>query len=134
MAVRFNLKHYVSLLEDAVREAGENREALEEGVSRFFALMRANNDERLIRSVVRRFEERYCAREDVGIATAWFANEAEGTTYAERLQETLAASHRGGALVALKSDPSLLSGVRMLIDGNYLLEASFRRDVENLFT
>ena len=133
MSTRFTLKHYIRLLDEAVREADESREAIVESASNLFALMRANNDERLIRSVVARFEERYCAREDVGIATAWFANEAEGTAYAEQLQEALATSHRGGALVTLKSDPSLIGGVRVLYDGNYLIEASFRRDIENLF-
>ncbi len=134
MSSRFNLKHYVHLLEDAVREAGESREALADAVGRFFALMRANNDERLVRPVVTRFEERYCAREDIGTAVAWFASEAEVTALAPRLQGALAAQHRGGALLEQKNDPALIGGVRVLYDGNYLVEASFRRDVENLFT
>lgn len=133
MSTRFNVKHYVRLFEDAVGEAGESREALADAASRFFALMRANNDERLIRSVVRRFEERYCAREDVGTVVAWFASEEEGAAFAPRLQEALVTSHRGGALVEHKSDPALIGGVKMLYDDNYLIEASFRRDVENLF-
>ncbi|MDP3735056.1 MAG: F0F1 ATP synthase subunit delta [bacterium] len=134
MSSRFNLKHYVHLLEERVREAGESREAISSAVGSFFALMRANNDERLIRSVVRRFEERYCAREDIGIAVAWFASETEGAALAPRLSEALAVTHSGGALVRQRSDPALISGVKMLYDGNYLIEASFRRDVENLFS
>jgi F0F1-type ATP synthase delta subunit len=133
MSTRFTLKHYVRLLEEAVREAGESREALGDALEKFFALMRANNDERLIRAVVRRFEERFIARENIGSAIAWFASEQEGAVFAPRLREALAATHSGGALVEQKSDPALIGGVKVLYDNNYLVEASFHRDVENLF-
>ena len=134
MSSRFTFKHYVHLLDQAVSETGESREALDDALHRFFALMRANNDERLMRAVIKRFEERYCAREDVGTAIAWFASEQESAAFAPRLREALAASHSGGALVEMKSDPALIGGVRVLYGGNYLVEASFRRDIENLFT
>lgn len=133
MSARFNLTHYVQLFEDVVREAGESQETFKDVVSNFFAFMRSNNDERLIRSVAERFEERFIAREDVGVATAWFASEEEGVALKPRVQEVLAETHRGGALVECRSDPALISGIKMLYDGNYLIEASFRRDVENLF-
>ena len=123
-------KEYALILERLVRDA-ESEESLNEKMSGFLAYVKEKNNTPLLGKIVRELERKW--RKDmrnIRIETGRKSKERDQAK--ERMREML--ERKGiAARVTENINPHIISGVKVTIDDNYLIEASLEGALNQMF-
>ncbi|MAF80223.1 hypothetical protein CL629_04045 [bacterium] len=126
-------KEYSHILERIVR-AAPSPEELEEGVQGFLEYVRESNDTHLLKKIYGEFEKTWQEKEKISsIYIEAEGDEEEIEKGKESIQEYFVG--RGeAAKITMKKNPELIDGVKINLDDNYLIEASFNNIINQMFS
>ena len=127
------VKEYSYILERLVR-AASSPEELEQGVLGFFEYVRENNDSHLLKKIYGEFEKAWQEKEKISnVYIEAEGDEEEIEKGKEKIREYLTSRGRE-AKITMKKNPELIDGVKINLDDNYLIEASFNNIINQMFS
>lgn len=124
--MRYKPNQYALALFEALEEKfGKSREAI---IQRFVALVVKNNDRSLLGRILRQYERMYYRRKGIKNVSVTAAKKVTRSVIA-------AIGKRLGSDINIKEtiDPTVLGGVRIMIDNELLIDGTFQDKIEKLY-
>ncbi len=118
------MKEYTRMLQRIflrVKTSKEQKEVFD-GFVRFVLL---NNDGRLLKKILVRFEDEFCRLNGITRVELEYGPSSDLGNFISRIQELVTKKNRP-LHIREKENSNLISGVRVFLDSKYLVDASFR--------
>ena len=128
-----NVKEYARALYNLTKTSGSLKE-LEEKVEGFLLYVRGENDTHLLKRIYGEFEKEWMKKEGVSnIRVETGKEDAEDEARLARLVDGLEKKGKTARVTKI-INPELISGARIIVDDNYLVEASLHGALRQMFS
>lgn len=124
--MKYTIKQYAKALYEALENSSvKERKAV---MARFLALVRKNGDSPRLKLIIYAFEKEYLRdsklrRVDIEMASA----------APESVKKEIKNILNGNVIFFEKENPALGAGIRITIDGEIMIDASAKRQIEKMF-
>ena len=125
--MRYSLKQYASVLLSALD--GKSEKERKEILRRFVDILAKNRDITRLGAILREVEREYLKKS--GMKKVWVESVSP---LSAGLRKEIEAAVGGKTYLHEKINPSLLGGIRILINDELLIDASARRQIDKLFS
>lgn len=125
--MRYTVTQYSEAIAAAFADAtADERSAM---IRRFFGLLRKNKDTKLLGAIIRKIERRWFGSQKLHKVAV-----ASVSPLTPAVKKEIEAALEKKPVWEEKIDPSLLGGMRVLIDDEFLIDASARRRLNRMFS
>lgn len=123
---KYGDKQYAQALFLALRESGKDRRG--EIIIKFLSILREHHATGRLDFILREAERRFLEEEKLRKVELEFADDAPA-----HIKKVLEEKIGGRIALSEKKTPALIGGVKIFIDGEIMIDASFKRQLDKVF-